>query len=195
MEITITYIISQIFTVIGYGLTTSTYHMQKRKTVLILNFLSKFSFAIAYILLGAWSALAMIGVALIRNSVFMIDGNKNVKRNNINRLDVIMLIVVYVITIISGIYTYECFWSLLPIFSTLIYTYSIFQKNIKIYRLLGIPTELFCVIYNFYIKSISAIILGVIPLISSIIGYIKEVKKEKNTKKPSHSYWCDGFYL
>lgn len=179
MEITIKYIISQIFTIIGYGLTTSTYHMKKRKAVLMLNFWSKFSFAIAYILLGAWSALAMIGVALIRNTVFMIDENKNGKRASINILDVIMLIIVYVITIISGIYTSEGFFSLLPIFATLIYTYSIFQKNIKIYRLLGIPTELCCVCYNFYIKSIFAIILGFIPLISSIIGYIKEVKKEK----------------
>jgi len=183
MEITIRYIISQIFTIIGYGLTTSTYHMKRRKTVLILNFLSKFSFTIAYILLGAWSALAMIGVALIRNTIFMIDENKNGKRNNINRIDVIVLIVVYVITIISGIYTYECFWSLLPIFSTLIYTYSICQKNIKTYRLLGIPTELFCVCYSFYIKSIFAIILGIMPLISSIIGYINEVKKEINNER------------
>ena len=178
MEITIKYIISQIFTIIGYGLTTSTYHMQRRKMVLLLNFLSKFSFAIAYVLLGAWSALAMIGVALIRNTVFMIDKKENGKRNDINKKDIIMLIIVYVITIISAIYTYEGFYSLLPVFSTLIYTYSIFQKNIKTYRLLGIPTEFCCVVYNFYIKSIFAIIMGIMPLISSIIGYIKEVKKE-----------------
>lgn len=178
MEITIKYIISQIFTIIGYGLTTSTYHMKRRKAVLILNFFSKFTFAIAYILLGAWSALAMIGVALIRNTVFMIGENE--KRKEIKRKDIIMLIVVYAISIISAIYTYEGLWSLLPVFSTLIYTYSIFQKDIKLYKLLGIPTELCCVCYNFYIKSISAIILGIIPLISSIIGYINEVKKEND---------------
>lgn len=142
--------------------------------------MSKLAFSIAYILLGAWSALAMIGVALIRNTVFMLGERENVKRNTINKIDIIMLVVVYFITIISGIFTYECFWSLLPIFSTLTYTYSIFQKNIKVYRLLGIPTELFCVCYNFYIKSISAIVLGIIPLTSSIIGYIKELKKENS---------------
>ena len=178
MEITLKYIISQLFTIIGYSLTTATYHMKNRKSVLILNFLSKFTFAIAYVLLGAWSALAMIGVALIRNIVFMVDDTENEKRNSINKLDFIMLVVVYIISIISAICTYECIWSLLPVFSTLIYTYSIFQKNIKTYKLLGIPTELFCVCYSFYIKSISAIILGIIPLISSIIGFINEVKKE-----------------
>ena len=91
-----------------------------------------------------------------------------------------MLIVVYVISIISAIYTYESVWSLLPVFATLIYTYSIFQKNIKIYRLLGIPTELCYVCYNFFIKSIFAIILSIIVLINSIIGYINEIKKENS---------------
>ena len=180
MEITIRYIFSQIFTIMAYGLTISTYHMRSRKTVLILNFLNKVSLAIAYILLGARTGLAMIGVALIRNTVFLINENKNGKRKYINKIDVIMLIVVYVISIISAIYTYQGFWSLLPVFSTLIYTYSIFQKNIKIYRLLGIPTELCCVCYSFYIKSIFAMIMGIMPLISSITGYINEVKKENS---------------
>lgn len=179
MNLTIDYIISQIFTIIGYCLTTSTYHVPNRKLVLLLNLLSKFSFAVAYILLNAWSALAMIGVALIRNTVFMIEKKESEETNSISKKDFAMLILVYLITIISGIYTYEGVWSLLPIFATLLYTYSIFQKNIKIYRLLGIPTELCCILYNFYIKSIFAIILGTMPLISSIIGYINEIKKEK----------------
>ena len=177
MEITIKYIISQIFTVMGYTLVTSTYHIKKRKTVLVLNLLSKFAFAIAYVLLGAWSALAMIGAALIRNTIFMI--NENEKRNKINKIDILVLVIVYAISIISAFFTYEGFFSLLPVISTLIYTYAIFQKNVKTYKLLGIPTELCCEVYNFYIKSISAIFLELIPLTSSIIGYINEVKKEK----------------
>lgn len=177
MELTTNYIISQIFTIMGYALTTSTYHVPKRKKILLLNLLSKFSFAIAYILLGAWSALAMIGVALIRNTIFMINEKENGKREKINNLDVIMLIVVYAISIISAFYTYDSFWSLLPFFSTLLYTYSIFQKNIRVYRFLGIPNEFLCVCYSFYIQSISAIVLGFFPLVSSIIGYINEVRK------------------
>ena len=172
MEITLEYIFSQIFTVIGYFFTTATYHASNRKLVLILNLLSKFSFMVAYILLGAWSALAMIGVALIRNIVFMINKKDTIK-------DILMLIIVYLTTIISAIYTYEGFYSLLPVFATLIYTYSIFQKNIRIYKFLGIPTETCCVIYNFYIKSISAIILGIIPLISSIVGFLREINKKE----------------
>lgn len=91
MELTTSYIMSQFFTIVGYALTTSTYHVPTRKNVLLLNILSKFAFAIAYILLGAWSALAMIGVALIRNTIFMINEKENGKREKINKLDILML--------------------------------------------------------------------------------------------------------
>lgn len=46
------------------------------------------------------SALAMIGVALIRNTIFMI--NENEKRNKINKIDILVLVIVYAISIISA---------------------------------------------------------------------------------------------
>ena len=72
MEITIQYIISQIFTIISYILLASTYQVKSRQKVLILNFLSQISFGAAYILLGAWSGLSMVGIALVRNTIFII---------------------------------------------------------------------------------------------------------------------------
>ena len=78
MEITTQYIISQIFTIISYMFLALTYHAKNRKAVLTLNLLGQISFVIAYILLGAWSGLAMTIVALIRNVIFIIDENKNV---------------------------------------------------------------------------------------------------------------------
>ena len=140
MELTPTYIISQVFTVLMYILLATTYYVKDRKKVLVVNFLATISIAIAYILLNAWSGFAMCIVGIIRNIIFILDENKNGKRENINKIDIIILVVLYSISIISAIFTYDKIFSLLSVAATMLYTYSVWQKNVAIYKLLGIPT-------------------------------------------------------
>ena len=173
------YIISQIITIISYIFLAATYHVKERKTVLKLNCISQIAFIIAYIFLGAWSGLMMAMVALIRNTVYIIDENKNGTRENTNKTDIVILVIMYIICIISAIFTYEGIYSLLPIVATLLYTYAICQKNIKTYKLLGIPTEVLWTGYNIYIKSIVGTVLEIIMLTNCLTGYIMEVKKNK----------------
>jgi len=154
MELSITYILSQIFTIVMYILLAITYYAKDRKMVLVLNFFSLIANMVAYILLGAWSGLAMCVVALIRNLIFIVDEKKNGKRENINKIDIIILAILYSISIISAIFTYEGFLSLFSVFATMLYTYSVWQKKTNIYKLLGIPIGVLWVIYNAYIMSI-----------------------------------------
>lgn len=179
MELTTTYIISQVLTVIAYIFIGATYQVKKRKAILILNVLSQIGFGIAYILLQAWSGLAMTVVALIRNFIFIIDENKNGKRSNIGKTDITILVIVLLICILSAIFTYDGFLSILPIIATMLYTYAICQKNVKIYKLLGIPIETLWILYNIYIMSIVAIILETIMLLNCIIGYLREIKEKR----------------
>ena len=132
----------------------------------------------AYIFLNAWTGLAMCVVALIRNIIFLIDEKKNGKRESINRTDVIILVILYVISIISAILTYDGFLSLLSVFATALYTFSVWQKKTNIYKLLGIPIGILWVSYNIYIMSIFGIILEAILLICSITGYLLERRKQ-----------------
>ncbi len=179
MELTTTYIISQVFTIIMYILLAITYYLKNRKTVLIVSFLSLIANAIAYILLDAYTGLAMCGVALVRNLIFIIDEKKNGKRDEINKKDIIVLIILYAISIVSAIFTYDGFLSLLSVFATMLYTYSVWQKKTNIYKLLGIPIGILWVWYNIYIKSIFGIVLEGILLICSTIGYLLETRKSK----------------
>lgn len=178
MEFTVSYILSQVFTVLTYGLLALTYYAKDRKKVLIINFLSLVANGIAYIFLNAWTGLAMCVVALIRNIIFLIDEKKNGKRESINRTDVIILVILYVISIISAILTYDGFLSLLSVFATALYTFSVWQKKTNIYKLLGIPIGILWVSYNIYIISIFGIILEAILLICSITGYLLERRKQ-----------------
>lgn len=179
MEWSLTYILSQVFTIIMYVLLALTYYAKDRRKVLIISFLSLIANGIAYILLSAWTGVAMCIVALIRNIIFLVDEKKNGKREKINKTDIVILVILYGITIISTIFTYEGFLSLLSVFATCLYTFSVWQKKTNIYKLLGIPIGILWILYNTYIMSIFGIILETILLICSITGYLLEIKKQK----------------
>ena len=74
---------------------------------------------------------------------------------------------------------YFDFCSIFNIAATLIYTYALWQKNTKTYKLLGIIVNALMIVYDVYIKSILGVILISIAFVSSIIGYYKDSKKNK----------------
>lgn len=76
-------------------------------------------------------------------------------------------------------FTYDGFLSLLSVFATMLYTYSIWQKKTSIYKILGLPIGILWIAYNIYIMSIFGIILETILTISAIYGYFKEKKNKQ----------------
>ena len=183
MEWTTTYILSQVFTIIMYTLLGTTYFVKSRKTILFLSFASLFSEMIAFAFLQAWTGLAMCIVAIIRNIVFLIDEKKNVKNDKITKKDIYILIAIYVITIILTIPSYAGFLSLFSVLATSIYTYSIWQKKVIIYKLFGVVSSIVWILYHVYTMNISAIILEGSLLIASACGYILERNKLKKVKE------------
>ena len=179
MELTLTYIMSQVFTIIMYLLLAISYYAKDRRKILVLSFLSLVANALAYVLLGAYTGLAMCIVAFIRNIIFIIDEKKNGHRDNITKKDVALLILFYILIIISTVFTYDGLLSLLSVIATMTYTYSVWQKKTNVYKFLGIPVGILWVLYNIYVKSIFGVILESILLIASITGYLVEVKKQK----------------
>ncbi len=182
MDWSITYIVSQIFTILTYLFLALTYYAKNRKKLLILSFLSISANIIAYILLSAWSGVAMCIIALIRNVIFFVDEKKNGKRETINKTDIIILIVLYSISIVSAIFTYEGLYSLLSVFAAMLYTFSVWQKKTKMYKLLGMPVETLWLLYNLYIMSIFGVISESILLICAITGYWLEIKKNRKNE-------------
>lgn len=182
MELTLTYILSQVFVIINSVLLMTTYQLKSRKSILIVSFMALFANGAVYLLLSAWSGLAMVFVAMIRNIIFMIDEKKNGKSDKITKKDIIILAILYAISIVSAIYTYEGFLSLMSVFATMLYTYSVWQKKTSVYKILGIIIEIIWIIYNIYIFSIFGIIIEIFLLISAIIGLIREYKVKKENK-------------
>ena len=101
------------------------------------------------------------------------------KQTLFNKKDIIILVVLYAISLISAVFTYAGPLSLLSVAATMLNTYSVWQKDIKIYKLLGSPTSMLWILYNIYIMSLFGIILESVLLICSVTGYILEKRKIK----------------
>ena len=182
MEIVFIYILSQIFTILMYALMAWTYFLKDKRKIVIVSAFSLVASIIAYILLGAWTGLAMCVVAMLRNLYILWEEKKNGKRETNEKRDYIFLAIVYLGIILATIPTYEEFLSLLSVFATSIYTYSIWQKGTRIYKFCGIPVGILWIAYNAYVKSIFGVILEAFLLIASVIGYVAEVKSAKGGK-------------
>lgn len=180
MELTQTYITSQVFAVIMYILIAFTYYFKDRKKILVFNFLSILANSVEFILLGAYSGLAMNGVAILRDIIFIADENNKPNNTKTTVKDIGILLLLVAISIILSIFTFDGIFSLFAMGATMIFTYSVWQKSTKVYKLLGPFVSLCWIVYKVHIKSIFGIILESVLLICTIIGYILEVKKEKN---------------
>ena len=178
MEVALTtqYIVSQIVTIFVYVFLASTYCLKNRKAILACSFISNFLNAIAFILLNSYTSAAMCAISIFRDILFMIDQKINGKSDKITKKDVMLLAIIYGISVVSIVLTYKGPLSLLYAVGSMLYTFSIWQKNNKLYRFLGIPVTLIVICDSINIKSIFGVVLQSVVLVTSIHGYIVHTK-------------------
>lgn len=181
MEITLIYIISQVITVIYFAILSLSYLLKDRNKILTANFVAHIGQATAMAMLNGYTGAAMSVIMILRDLTLLIQENKKSKGKEINKkLDLIILIVTFVLIIALTIFTYNGPLSLLSVVATLVTTFSLWQKDIRTYKILGMIAGILWLAYNIFIMSIMGIILETILIISSIIGYKKDIKSHKN---------------
>lgn len=183
MVLTPQYIASQIVTIFVYIFLSSTYCLKNRKAILACSFISNFLNAIAFILLNAYTSAAMCAISIFRDILFIIDQKINGKSDKIAKKDIALLAIIYGISAVSIILTYKGPLSLLYACGSMLYTFSIWQKNTKLYRFLGIPVTLIVICDSINIKSVFGVILQCVVLITSIRGYIVHSKTVETIEK------------
>lgn len=179
MEISPIYIFSQICVIMYYILVIATYQIKSRKKILIMNMVGLIIMGISYFCLSAYSGVSMVILGIVRNTMFYIDEVKGKNSEKITKHNVVELTILIVLAAIFSIFTYEGLLSLMSVAATMIYTISIWQKNTKVYRLLGIPIGVAGILYNVYIKSILGIVFEGFSFISAAIGSFREIFKKK----------------
>ena len=180
MELTATYIASQIVIIFVYLFLSLTYCVKSRKLILAFSFTSNFLNIIAFFLLRAYTSSAMCAISILRDIIFIIDEKINGKSNKITKKDIGILVFVYGICIIAIACTFKGPLTLLYATASMLYTFSIWQKNNKLYRFLGIPVTLIVIVDSIIIKSVFGAILQGVVLITSIAGVASNNKNKDN---------------
>ena len=132
-------------------------------------------------MLDAWAGVAVVVVAIIRNIMFLIQQKiKALDKYVID--DWIILVFLMIISVIFAVITYDTFISLFTIAASILYTISVWQKNIKVYKIMGAVACLFSIVYFVYIKSILGLIYEIILCVTSVISTIIYIVNEKKKK-------------
>ena len=174
------YILSQIITVLYYGILSLSYLLKDRNKILTANFVAHIGQTSAMAMLNGYTGAAMSAIMMARDLILLIQDKQKAKGKTINeRFDVAVLIITIALVIVLTIFTYNGLLSLLSVVATLITTFALWQKDVKRYKILGVVAGILWLAYNIFINSIMGIILEIILVISSIIGCIKEFKKSK----------------
>lgn len=181
MSITLIYVISQIITVAYFSVLILSYLLQSRMKILICNFIAHIGQTTAMALLNGYTGAAMSLIMMIRDLVLLVQEKRKLKGKKISeKFDLIFLIVTVIAIILLTVFTYNGPLSLLSVMATLVTTFALWQKNVKMYKILGIVAGVLWLAYNVFVMSIMGIILESSLLIASTIGYIRDSRKEKN---------------
>lgn len=177
-----TYILSQVFICLCYAFMGLSYVVKNRTWILYLNFVALILNGTHYTLLGAWAGVGVIAIAIVRNILFLLQ-QKIEKLNKSSVFNWSILIFLIIVSVFVAIFTYDTALSLFSTFASMTYTISIWQKNIKIYKILGFVSSALNLIYYIYIGSLFGVILELLVEIITIIFTILYIKNEKKTKE------------
>lgn len=181
MDLSIGYIFSQVFVVVYYVLLIFTYQTKSRKKILVLNTVALIVNGFSYYLLRAYSGLAMMGLGIVRNVMFFYSEKQ--KDDTINKKDIIELTILIGLSLILSYFTYDGLLSLMAVVATMTYTLSIWQKNTKVYKFLGLVVGVAGITYNIYIKSILGIVFESLLWLSALVGVIREKVRSEEFQK------------
>ena len=141
----------------------------KDKVLLYLVIANLFGIA-QYFLLNAITAAVVYTISTIRCLVFYYYGKKDLKPS------LAVLLVFELLVVVCGILSWQNIWSIIPIFVTLVFTYGLWQNNLKVTRISSAITGLGYVIYNIIVMAYFGVLVDGALAISSIIALIRTRK-------------------
>lgn len=167
------YVCSQVLAVISTVVIGVSYLAKDKKNIMLLCVVYCFFYSGHYLLLNAYTGTLMTLISAARNVWFYFNAKKN--RNNPK----FSLMLFLLMAIIFGIISYQDTFSIISIIASLLSTYSIWQKNVKLYRILAVPVSVCFIIYAAHINSFLSILTECILLVIEIVGIIQYSSKTK----------------
>ncbi len=168
------FILAQIIGGIVLILTVISVQFKTKEKILICQMLSNLLISIQYFLLNALTGGVVSIINLIRCIIFYYYKKKNMKPS------IVVLVVFIIVAIVSGILTWQSIFSIIPIIAAIVFTYGLWQDNIKITKICTAITAGNWSIYNMIVKAYAGAIQSIAECISGIIAIIRYKNRFRN---------------
>lgn len=165
------FIIAQIIGFIVLGITVISIQFKTKEKILICQIIANILVAIQYFCLNALTGGVVAIINVIRCLIFYYYKKKDKKPS------LIFLSIFILVAIGSGILTWQNGFSIIPIIATIVFTYGLWQDNVKITRICTAITAGNWTIYNIIVKAYAGAIQSVAECISAIIAMIRHKGK------------------
>ncbi len=164
-----------LLAIISYAISP---HAKTKKRVLVFHLISSILYALQYFLLNAFSAMITNTVGAVKCYVFYLYEKKG-KEIPKSLFWIFMLIILAL-----GILTYNNIYSLIPILTSILSLYAVWQNNLKVFRAIVIISSISWIAYNIIVGAYIGVIGNVFQLSSAIIAIIRfDILKEKQNSK------------
>ena len=164
----IKFIISQIIGLISFIISLMAYHKNEKKGILKNMIISNILNIVHYLLLYAYSGCITKIMAIIRDEIII----KKEDNRKLNKPYI--LVIIMMIYILIGIFTFEKIYSVLPIIAATIYLLFIWNGDKSKIKKIAFYSYFIWLVYNICIISIAGIISNIVAIISTYIAIKKD---------------------
>jgi uncharacterized membrane protein HdeD (DUF308 family) len=165
------WLIGQAFGIVAIILGFVTYQMKTQKSILFVQSCVAVAFCAHYFFLGAFSAMAMNAVNIVRNFLY----DKRAKKGSTSR---VLPIAFVVIQCVACILTWEAWYSVFVLLGIGINTYCMSLYDPQKVRKSIFVTSPLVFTYDIFAGAIGGSIYETVAWVSAIIGVIKYRKKK-----------------
>lgn len=167
------FILAQICGVIALILTVISVQFKTKEKIVMCSVFANLVVAIQFFLLNAITGAVISVINTIRCIIFYYYKKKDKKPS------LIVLLIFEIIAIVSGITSWQNICSIIPIIVTVVYTYGLWQDNVKVIRITTGLAGFGWAIYDIIVMAYVGAIQETSQLISAIIALLRNKDKNK----------------
>lgn len=174
-----TFLLAQIFGIIALILVAISYFINKKSTFLIFQVIADFFYALAYLVVDAWSAGVITLISLVRCIYLYIADKKNFKNN------VPFLMIFVALFAVTTIFFWKTSFDFIPLITSTLFTFGYEIKNMQVMRYVLLIPNALLVIYNILITTYASAVLDfmeIVAILAAIIKFYLNNKKNRETK-------------
>lgn len=166
------FILAQICGVIALIFTVASVQFKTKEKIVMCFVFANIAVAIQFFLLNAITGAIISIINTIRCIIFYYYKKKDKKPS------LMILLIFEMVAVISGIISWQNIWSIIPIIVTVIYTYGLWQDDVKVIRITTAIVGLGWAIYDVIVMAYVGAIQEFSQFVSAIIALVRN-KEEK----------------